>query len=175
MGEKAVDARSTRRDVLKLAGAAAIGAASIAALGATRVKAAGSGTPLVAYLNPVHVASGHLNPNQEVVIGPFPYPGSAFDSSSYLGMVGNLTARRWRGRGWMSVRSTDYAFDSTHQALNLHFGGGSVDAWSNAFVTVFGFSSAGTGGASDGKFILRNGPAAADYIVDILAFLGPDQ
>src|SRR5205814_1460696 len=92
VSEKAVE-KSTRRDLLRLAGAAAIGAAGISALGAVKVKAAGSGTPLVAYLNPIHVASGHLNAGQEAVIGPFPYPGSsAFGSDDYWGMVGNLTA-----------------------------------------------------------------------------------
>lgn len=174
MGEKAVDARSTRRQVLKLAGAAAIGAAGMAALGATRAQAAGSGTTVIPYLNPIHIASGHLNANQEVVIGPFPYPNTSFDSQSYLGMIGNLTASRWKGQGWMAVRSTDYAFDAAHQAINLHFGGHTVDAWSNSFVTVFGFGGTASGMSSSGQFVLRNGPAPANYVVDILAFLGPD-
>jgi len=176
VSEKAVE-KSTRRDLLRLAGAAAIGAAGISALGAVKVKAAGSGTPLVAYLNPIHVASGHLNAGQEVVIGPFPYPGSggALGSDDYWGMVGNLTATRWRGQGWMSARSTDYPFDPANQALNLHFGGHQVDAWSNSFVTIFGFNGTAAGKTTTGQFALRNGPAPADYVVDILAFLGPDQ
>ncbi len=176
MTERTANLKSSRRDILKLAGAAAIGAAGASALGAVKVKAAGSGTTVVPYLNPVHIASGHLAANHEVVIGPFPYPGpggGGFDSRSYLGMIGNLTARRWRGQGWMSVRSTDYAFDPATQALNLHFGG-HFDAWSNSFTTVFGFTGTATGMASSGQFVLRNGPAAADYVVDILAFLGPD-
>jgi len=40
----------------------------------------------------------------------------------------------------MSARSTDYPFDPANQALNLHFGGHQVDAWSNSFVTIFGFT-----------------------------------
>ena len=90
-------------------------------------------------------------------------------------MVGNLTARRWKGQGWMSARSTDYPFDPANQALNLHFGGHQVDAWSNSFVTIFGFTGTAAGKTTTGQFALRNGPAPADYVVDILAFLGPDQ
>lgn len=175
MTERTANLKSTRRDVLKLAGAAALGAAGASALGAVKVKAAGSGMVIVPYLNPVHVASGHLRANQEVVVGPFPYPppnGGGFDSQSYLGMIGNLTATRFKGQGWMSVRSTDYAFDPGHQALNLNFGG-HVDAWSNSFTTAFGFTPA-PGFSSNGQFVLRNGPVAADYIVDLLAFLAGD-
>lgn len=174
MSERVIASRSSRRDILRLAGAAALGAAGASALKSVPVKAAGSGTPLVAYLNPVHVASGHLNAGQEIVIGPFPYPGSSFDSSSYYGMVGNLTAMNFKGHGWLSARSTDYAFDPANQALNLHFGG-NLKAISNSFVTIFGFGSVGAGGASSGQFALRNGPVATDYVVDVLAFLGPDQ
>jgi hypothetical protein len=176
VSEKAIQ-KSTRRDLLRLAGAAAIGAAGASALSGVKVKAGGSGTPLVAYLNPIHVASGHLNAGQEVVIGPFSVPvsGSVFGSDDYWGMVGNLTALRWKGQGWMSVRSTDYPFDPANQALNLNFGGHQVDAWSNSFVTIFGLTGTVIGKTTTGQFALRNGPAPADYVVDILAFLGPDQ
>ena len=172
--------RATRRDVLKLAGGAALGVAGAAALGASKVRAAGSGTTIGPYFNPVHVASGHLAPNSEVVIGPFPYPVppgtplTGFDSADYSGMIGNLTATNWRGSGWLAARSTDDAYDPGHQALNLNFGG-HFRAWSNAFVTKFGFTGTAAGKASTGQFILRSGPAATDYVVDILGFLGPDQ
>jgi len=111
--DKALDrSKSTRRDLLKLAGAAAIGAAGASALGATKVRAAGSGATIGAFFNPLHIASGHLAPHAEVVIGPFPYPGSTvFTSANYIGIVGNLTAKNWKGAGWMSVRSTDFPFD----------------------------------------------------------------
>ena len=174
MTARIAPSKSTRRDLLKLAGAAAIGAAGATALSATRVRAAGSGTTIVPYLNPVHIASGTLAAGQEVVIGPFAFPGSTFDSQSYSGIVGNLTAMRWSGAGWLSVRSTDYAFNPGHQALNLHFAG-RVPAWSNSFVSVFGFTNVIPGMASDGRLILRNGPSATDYVIDVLAFLGPDQ
>ena len=168
-----VNSRSTRRDVLKLAGAAAIGAAGASALGAVKVKAAGSGTTIVPYFNPFHVASGHLAANSEMVIGPFPSI-AGFDSQSYFGMIGNLTARNWHGSGWLSVRSTDDAFDPVNQALNLNFGG-HFRGWSNAFVVKFGFKGTAFGMTSTGQFFLRSGPAATDFVVDALAFLGPDQ
>jgi len=177
MTERTLDPKSSRREILKLGGAAALGAAGLAALSTKRVKAAGSGNTIVPYLNPVHIASGHLNANQEVVIGPFPYPppnGGGFGSDSYMGMIGNLTASGWKGHGWMSVRSTDYAFDPVNQAQNLHFGG-NLRALSNAFATVFGFSGTASGMVSTGQFVLHNGPAAADYVVDLLSFLVDDS
>jgi len=177
MSERTADPKSSRREVLKLGGAAALGAAGLAALRSRPVKAAGSGQVIVPYLNPVHIASGHLNPGQEVVIGPFPYPppnGGGFGSDSYWGMIGNLTASNWKGHGWMSCRSTDYAFDPTNQAQNLHFGG-NLKALSNAFVTVFGLNGTASGMTTTGQFVLHNGPAPADYVVDLLSFLGDDS
>jgi hypothetical protein len=47
-------------------------------------------------------------------------------------------------------------------------------AWSNFFICQFGFAVV-QGMMSDGKFIIRNGPAATDYLVDLHGFLGPDQ
>jgi hypothetical protein len=173
MTEITKPSKSTRRDVLKLAGAAALGAAGAAALGATRVRAAGSGATVDMFFNPQHLTSGHLAPGAEVVIGPFPFPGSAFNSDSYDGIVGNLTASHWKGNGWLSVRPNGRPFDPAHQAINLHFGGKFV-AWSNFFICQFGFAVA-QGMMSDGKFIIRNGPAATDYLVDLHGFLGPDQ
>jgi hypothetical protein len=172
MGERAADSRSTRRDVLKLAGAAAIGAAGMAALSATRASAAGSGATIAWVPNPQHLTSGHLAANAEVVIGPFLFPGTAFDSTNYYGIVGNLTASRWQGKnGWMSVRPNGQPFVVGSQAINLHFGG-KVAAWSNFFVCQFGFPG---GSLSDGKFIIRNGPVAADYLVDLHGFMNIDQ
>lgn len=74
----------------------------------------------------------------------------------------------------MSVRSTDYPFDPANQAQNLHFGG-NLRALSNAFATVFGFSGTASGMVSTGQFALRNGPAAADYVIDLLSFLVDDS
>jgi hypothetical protein len=99
MTERVNEIKSTRRDVIKLTGAAALGAAGIAALDATRVKAGGSGDTTVMYFNPQHIQSGHLAPNAEVTIGPFPTPDQPFQSSDYLGIIGNLTASRWKGHG----------------------------------------------------------------------------
>jgi hypothetical protein len=172
--DKALDgSKSTRRDLLKLAGAAAIGAAGASALGATRVRAAGSGATIAWVGNPQHLTSGHLAANAEVVIGPFLFPGSTFDSTNYYGIVGNLTARHWKGKGWLSARPFDEPFVPASQALNLHFGGHTVDAWSNFFITTFGFDNPGH--TSDGKFIIRNGPSAVDYLVDIFGFMNIDQ
>jgi hypothetical protein len=176
--DKALDrSKSTRRDLLRLAGAAAIGAAGASALSATRVaRAAGSGATIGAFFNPLHIASGHLAPNAEVVIGPFPYPGSTvFTSQNYIGIVGNLTARRWKGAGWMSIRSTDFAFDPAHQGINLNFSG-APRAWSNWFICQFGFTfTPGPDIVSNGQFIIRNGPSHADYVVDLHGFLTGDQ
>jgi hypothetical protein len=169
--------KSSRRDVLKLAGAAALGAVGASAMGAAKVRAAGSGATIGMFFNPLHIASGHLAPNHEAVIGPFPYPGSTtFTSQNYLGIVGNLTATHWKGPGWLSVRSTDFAFDPAHQGINLHFGGAATRAWSNWFICQFGFTfTPGPDIVSNGQFIIRSGPAAVDYVVDLHGFLTGDQ
>jgi hypothetical protein len=174
MTERVNEFKSTRRDVIKLAGAAALGVAGVAALGGTKVKAAGSGATLGMLFNPQHLTSGHLAAGAEVVIGPFPYPGQPpFDSTDYIGIVGNLTASRWKGNGWMSVRPSGSPFDPTHQAINLHFGG-HFNGWSNWFICQFGFDNVVTGKQSDGKFIIRNGPAPTDYLVDLHGFMVGD-
>lgn len=171
--EKALSgSKSTRRDLIKLAGAAALGVAGASALGPVKVRAAGSPTAIVPYFNPFHVASGHLAANSEVVIGPFPSLGG-FDSQVYFGMIGNMTAKRWKGAGWLSARSTDDAFDPVNQAINLNFAG-HVPAWSNAFLVKFGFTGTAPGMASSGQFILRAGPVATDYVIDAMAFLLDD-
>jgi hypothetical protein len=167
--------KNSRRDLLKLAGAAAIGAAGVAVLGVKPAKAAGSGDTLAMYFNPQHLAAGHLAANTEVTIGPFPTPDQPFMSSDYLGMIGNLTASKWKGHdGWMSIRPTGFPYDPAHQGLNLHFGG-KVAAWSNFFIVQFSFDNIPQGGQSSGQFILRNGPIPADYLIDLHGFLGPDQ
>lgn len=172
MSEKTVSPQSTRRDLLKLAGAAAIGAAGASALGAVKVRAAGSGATIAPVFNPLHLQSGHLAAGVEVVIGPFLFPGTSFDSTNYRGIVGNLTASRWQGKnGWMSVRPNGEPFDPPNQSLTLHFGG-KFTAWSNFFICPFGLTG---GPQSDGKFIVRNGPIPADYLVDLYGFLDIDQ
>ncbi len=165
--------KSTRRDLLKLAGAAAIGAAGASALGASRVRAAGSGATIAWVANPQHLQSGHLAAGAEGVIGPFLFPGSAFDSTNYYGIVGNLTAMRWKGKnGWLSARPNGMPFVAGSQAINLHFGG-KFDAWSNFFVCQFGLDNPGH--TSDGMFIVRNGPIPTDYLVDLHGFMDIDQ
>ena len=173
MSERARDSKSSRRELLKLGGAAALGAAGLAALRTTSAKAAGSGATIARIYNAQRLTSGHLTPNAEVVIGPFLYPGSTFDSTNYYGIVGNLTAMNWRGKdGWMTARPNATPFLGATSAIDLHFGG-RVKAWTNFFMTVFGFE--GGGGVSDGQFIIRNGPIATDYVVDLLGFLNIDQ
>ena len=172
MSDRVIDPKATRRDVLRLAGVAAIGAAGAAALSIKGAKAAGSGATIAPVPNPQHLQSGHLAPNAEVVIGPFLFPGTSFDSTNYRGIVGNLTASRWKGHGSMSVRPNGTPFVAATQAINLHFGG-RFKAWSNFFICQFGFGTIGH--QSDGKFIVRNGPVAADYLVDLHGFLDIDQ
>jgi hypothetical protein len=171
MGDRTGDRKRSRRDLLKLAGVAALGAAGASALGAAKVKASGSGATIAWVPNPQHLASGHLAAGAEVVIGPFLFPGTAFDSTNYYGIVGNLTASKFKGNGWMSVRPNGQPFVAGSQAINLHFGG-HVQAWSNFFVCQFGFPG---GSTSDGKFIIRNGPVPADYLVDLHGFMNIDQ
>jgi hypothetical protein len=177
--EQIRDPKSTRRDILKLAGAAALGAAGSAALSAKGVRAAGSGDTVDMWFNPYRLVDtrGHarLAAGAEMVVGPFPTPGQSFNSDSYLGIVGNLTATSWaKSGGWLSVRPTSFPFDPVHGAINLHFGGKVVPAWSNFFICQFGY---GTGlQASDGKFVIHNGgPGATHVIVDLHGFLGPSQ
>ena len=175
MSERTVDLKSSssRREILKLGGAAALGAAGLAALASRPAKAAGSGATIAWIYNPQRLTSGHLAPNAEVAIGPFLYPGTTFDSTNYYGIVGNLTAMNWKGKnGWLTARPNGTPFQAGTQAIDLHFGG-KVAAWTNFFMTVFGFGDGGP--QSDGIFIVRNGPTATDYAVDLLGFLNIDQ
>src|SRR5437879_344875 len=89
-----VDATSTRRGLLKLAGAAAAGAAGVTALRMIPVSAGGSGFALVLLppLRIVDTRNGHgkLIGGNDYDFGPFPFPGTAFDSTSYYGMFFNI-------------------------------------------------------------------------------------
>ena len=173
MSELTTARGTNRRDLLKLGGAAALGVAGVAALGTRPARASGSGATLDLFFAPQHLAHGTLGPGEEVVIGPFPFPGTTFSSDSYEGMAGNLTAAGWSGHGWLAVRPNGTPWDPATSAVNLHFGG-SVPAWSNFFICQFGPPVA-AGMASDGRFILRSGPSTTRYLVDLHGFLGPDQ
>jgi hypothetical protein len=168
--------KTTRRDALKLAGAAALGAAGAAALGAPRVLAAGSGNAIVNYFAPTRIidtrGSAKIGHGTDATIGPFPFPGSTtFTSEDYYGIIGNLTAVSWTGSGWLAVRPDDVAFSGVS---NLNFWG-SGPAWANMFICRFGTTGIPPLKVSDGKFIVRSGAATTNFIVDLLAFLGPDQ
>lgn len=66
--------KTTRRDALKLAGAAALGAAGSAALGAPRVLAAGSGNTIGMYFSPERLldtrGSAKIGHGGETIVGP---------------------------------------------------------------------------------------------------------
>jgi hypothetical protein len=177
--DRILDNNTTRRNLLKLAGAAALGAAGVAAA-ARRAHAAGSGTTLDQFWNPQHLVDtrggAKLGAGAEVVLGPFPVPGGGgFMSDDYYGLIGNLTATGWTGRGWLSVRPSGMPFDPVHGAILLHFGGKSVGAVSNFFVVQFGFPTV-AGKKSDGKIVVHNGgPGASNLILDMFGFTGPDQ
>ncbi len=108
MAERTIEPRSTRREIIKLAGVAAIGAVGAAALTATCVRAEGSGDTVDVFWNPQKVLDtrGHarLAAGADKVVGPFPVPGTTFMSDDYLGFIGNLTAVNWTGAGWLGVR-----------------------------------------------------------------------
>jgi hypothetical protein len=167
--------RTTRRSVLKLAGAAALGAAGTAALGARSALAAGSGNTIDLF-TPTRIADTRggapLAAGAEMVLGPFPVPGfPAFTSDSYDGIIANLTAVQWTGRGWLSIRQNGTAFHPASIVVN--FSGPSASL-SNLFIRKFGFPIDGTH-ASDGKIIIRNGPAPTNFVIDLVGYLGPDQ
>ena len=176
MSEGPNKTRTSRRDVIKLAGAAALGAAGAAALGTTRVRAAGSGFALDFFFSPVRLydtrGSAKLGHGAEVTLGPFPVPGGGgFTSANYYGMVGNVTAVAWTGAGWLAVRPNGSAFGGVS---NVNFAG-SLPAWSNLFIVQFGPTTLLPPILSDGKFIVRSGAAPTNFIIDLFGFLGPDQ
>jgi hypothetical protein len=164
----------TRRNALKLAGAAVLAAAGTAALGATRVGAAGSGNTVDIFNPPSRVAdtvgSAKLGVGSDVVLGPFP-AGGGFSSDSYFGMIGNLTAATWTGAGWLSVRKNGTAFVPASIVVNYS---GTGRRWSNLFIVRFGDPVVG-GMNSDGKIVVRCGGNPTNFIVDLIGFLGPDQ
>jgi hypothetical protein len=165
---------TTRRNALKLAGAAALAAAGTAALGTTRTRAAGSGFTVDIFAPPTRVAdttgSPRLAAGAEVVLGPFP-AGGGFFSDSYYGMIGNLTAVTWTGAGSLSVRPNGSSFVPSSTVVNYS---GAGRRWSNLFIVRFGNPTVG-GMASDGKIVVRCAGNATNFIVDLIGFLGPDQ
>ena len=178
MSDAIVDRKTTRRSVLRLAGAAALGAAGAAALRPTGARAAGSGNTIATWFSPYRVVDTRGGPKlaagANMVVGPFPTPGQPFNSDSYSGMGANLTATAWGSRGWLSVRPNGATFAGTAVPL-LYVGGTAVAFWSNFFVERFGFPTAG-GMASDGKLVIHNGgPAAVHFMIDAYFYLGPDQ
>lgn len=105
MREDPSQKKTTRRDVLKLAGAAALGAAGSAALGAPRVLAAGSGNTIGMYFSPERAldtrGSAKIGHGGETKVGPYPYPGSTtFTWEDYYGIIGNITAVSQTGAGF---------------------------------------------------------------------------
>ena len=77
--------KTTRRNALKIAGAAALAVAGSAALGATRTRAAGSGNTVDIFNPPARVADTvggtKLAVGTDMVLGPFP-AGGGFSSDS---------------------------------------------------------------------------------------------
>ncbi|HEY8813787.1 MAG TPA: hypothetical protein VIP57_01600 [Candidatus Dormibacteraeota bacterium] len=176
MPESSSHRKTTRRDALKLAGAAALGAAGTAAMGAPRVFAAGSGNTIGMYFAAERSidtrGSAKIGHGGETVVGPYFYPGStSFTWEDYSGIIGNLTAVSWTGTGWLSVRPSDGALTGVS---NINFWG-TGPAWANFFICRFGTTSVALGKVSDGKFIVHSGAAPTNFIVDIFGLLGPDQ
>lgn len=165
---------TSRRNALKLAGAAAVAAAGAVALGPTRIRAAGSGATIDIFAPPARVADTvggtKLAVGTDLVLGPFP-AGGGFSSDSYYGMIGNLTAATWTGAGWLSVRKNSSSFVPASIVVNYL---GTGRRWSNLFIVRFGDPVVG-GMASDGKIVVRCGGNPTNFIVDLIGFLGPDQ
>jgi hypothetical protein len=172
------DNKTTRRNMLKLAGAAALGAAGVAALRPTKVHAAGSGNTLASWFSPYRVLSATLAGGADLVAGPFPTPGQPFLSDSYYGLAGNLTASRWGAHGgWLSVRPHGADFVAPAVPL-LYYGGHAVDHWSNFFIERFGFQTVFGDPTivSDGQMVIHNGGSSAVHVtLDVYFYLGPDQ
>ena len=104
-----LSAVSTRRGLLKMVGAAAAGAAGVAALQPVPAAAGGSGNTIVTVppLRIVDTRNGHgpLAAGTDYVFGPFPAP-NGFSSVNYSGMMANLTATGWNAAGYFSIRAT---------------------------------------------------------------------
>jgi hypothetical protein len=173
-----ITGKSTRRDILKVAGAAALGAAGVAALRPIRARAAGSGNTLASWFSPYRVVSASLAAGASMTVGPFPTPGQPFQSDSYYGLAGNLTASRWGAHGgWLSVRPSGASFVAPAVPL-LYYGGHTVDHWSNFFIERFGAATV-LGDptiVSDGQLVVHNGGSSSvDFTLDVYFYLGPDQ
>ena len=127
MSEGRSKLKTTRRDAIKLAGAAALGAAGTAALGAPRVLAAGSGNTIAMYFTPERVidtrGSAKIGHGGEAVVGPYTIPGGGFDWADYYGIIGNLTATSWVGPGYLSVRPGETVWDPTTGVSNVNYAG----------------------------------------------------
>lgn len=170
-----LSAVSTRRGLLKMAGAAAAGAAGVAALRTVPAAAGGSGNT-IAMMTPLRIVdtrNGHgpLAGGNDYVFGPFPVGSTTFDSSSYSGMMANLTATAWNAAGYLSIRANG---SPVPVVSNVNFSG-SLIAVPNFVITQFGPPTV-VGMASDGKVIIHvEGPTAVHVIVDLFAYLGPDQ
>jgi hypothetical protein len=167
---------STRRTALKLAGAAALGAAGVAALGGVRVKAAGSGNTIDLFtpmrLLDTRLGHGPLTGGNDYDFGPFPAPGG-FDSTSYYGLLANLTATGWNTNGWLSIRAKGSTLTTVS---NVNFSGTSLNAIPNFVITVFGPPTGVT--TTNGSVTIHcGGPASlhVDVVLDFFAYLGPDQ
>ena len=176
----AVPGKSTRRGLLKVAGAAALGAAGATALRGLPVKASGSGMTIVPYpplperVLDTRSGFGALAGGLDYSFGPFA-AGGGFDSTVYMGMLGNLTATGWNMAGWLSIR----AHGSTLGTIsNVNFSS-NLSAIPNFVLTTFGPAVAPVPPVvSDGMVTIHcGGPAGLRvYIVlDIFAYLGPDQ
>ncbi len=178
MSEGPSKRKTTRRDVLKLAGAAALGAAGTAALGAPRVLAAGSGNSIAMYFTPQRVldtrGTAKIGHGAEFVVGPYVVPGGGFLWSDYYGIIGNLTATSWTGPGWLSVRQGESTWDPLTGVSNVNFAG-AFGGWANFFICRFGSTTIPPTKVSDGQIIIRSGGAPTNFIIDLFGFLGPDQ
>lgn len=165
----------TRRGVIKLAGAAAVGAVGATALRALSARAAGSGDT-IDLLPPNRVLDtrdtfGPLAGGSDYDFGPFPAL-AGFDSTSYYGMMGNLTATGWNTSGWLSIRAHGTPLPPVS---NVNFSG-SLSAIPNFVITAFG--APGLGQTTDGKVTIHcGGPAflRVHVVLDLFAYLGPDQ
>jgi hypothetical protein len=179
MTESSSHRKTTRRDALKLAGAAALGAAGTAALGgAPRVRAAGSGNTIDMYFTPQRTldtrGSAKIGHGTETVVGPYTVPGGGFSWTDSYGIIGNITAVGWTGAGWLSIRQGETTWDPTTGVSNINFSGPS-GAIANFFICRFGSTTIPLGGVSDGQIIVRSGGATTNFIIDLFGFLGPDQ
>lgn len=169
------DFSNRRRAVLKLAGAAALGAAGATALRGVPVKAAGSGNTIDLFtplrLLDTRLGHGPLAGGLDYDFGPFPAP-AGFDSTSYYGLMANLTATGWNMGGWLSIRGQGTTLTGVS---NVNFGG-SLSAIPNFVITQFG--APGLGQTTNGMVTIHCGgpPSLRVHVVlDFFAYLGPDQ